>query len=171
MRIEKKITLLPEEVKYIASLLSAGPASQEECFGEDETIMHTAIFGNGMEMDIKLCGVQYEDGGFNKPWTEAMLFKNGTQVACTEPDETYLGEWCLKYDGNEYVTCVETALRGCPFCGNKNITTGRSFFGGMHSFSCGICKISVQFQWEDRDKCIDVWNSRTDKEVKLCSEA
>lgn len=40
--------------------------------------MHTAIFGNGIEMDIKLCGVQYEDGGFNKPWTEAVLFKNGT---------------------------------------------------------------------------------------------
>lgn len=86
----KKITLPPEEVKYIASLLSAEPTSQEECFGEEETIMHTAIFGNGIEMDIKLCGVQYEDGGFNKAWTEAVLFKNGTQVACTEPDETYL---------------------------------------------------------------------------------
>lgn len=57
-------------------------------------------------------------------------------------------------------------LKGCPFCGNKNITAGRSFFGGMHTFSCGICKILVQFQWEDSDKCIEIWNSRADGEAK-----
>lgn len=171
MRIEKKIMLKPEEVKYIARLLSVEPTSQEECFGEDETITHTVMFGNGMEMDIKLCGVQYEEGGCNKPWTEAVLFKNGNQVSCTEPDEIYLGEWCLEYDGDEYVTRVETALKGCPFCGNKDIKTGRSFFGGLHSFSCNNCKIAVQFQWEDREKCEEVWNSRADGEVSICRES
>lgn len=54
---------------------------------------------------------------------------------------------------------ADKKLKGCPFCGNKNITTGISLFGGMHAFSCDMCKMSVLFQWEDRDKCIDVWNS------------
>ncbi len=63
------------------------------------------------------------------------------------------------------------SLKGCPFCGNKNIRTGRSFFGGMHSFSCGNCKIAVQFLWEDREKCVEVWNSRANKEVDICSES
>lgn len=51
-------------------------------------------------------------------------------------------------------------LKPCPFCGNTEISTGRSIFGGMHTFSCDRCKLSVEFLWQDREKCIETWNKR-----------
>ena len=76
--------------------------------GEDIAIVKTATFDNGVEMDIKCCGVQYnEDDESNTAWTEAVLFKNGSELCFTEPSDEYLGEWILEYNGDEYVVFVE----------------------------------------------------------------
>ena len=82
------------------------PEDWQDCLGEDDTISYSVNFGNGMEMDIKCCGVQYEEGRSNLAWTEAVLFKNGSEVCCTEPSDEYTGEWELEYKGNKYIVNV-----------------------------------------------------------------
>ena len=68
-------------------------------WGEDDTVSITVQFPEGYEMDIKCCGVQYEEGGNNVAWTEAVLFKDGCEVAVSEPSEDFWGEWELEADG------------------------------------------------------------------------
>ena len=101
-----------KEAEKINFLLSHTPASSKECFGEDSTITHTADFGGGVEMDIKLCGVQYREGEDNTPWTEAVLFVNGAEACCSEPAEDYFGEWSLEYGGNTYTADVVEEKEG-----------------------------------------------------------
>lgn len=78
--------------------------SNEVHLDEDETIIYTAKFPGGIEMDIKCCGVQNEEDG---AWTEAVLFKNGCEVAVSGVEEEFLGEWSLKFDGVVYNTIIE----------------------------------------------------------------
>lgn len=109
---KKMIYLSQKEANFINKLLTNEPENEEECFGEDMTITHTARFSNGFDMDIKLCGVQYEEGGCNTPWTEAVLFgtTDGTnyhEVSCTDVGEEYMGEWEMEYNGDKYITVVK----------------------------------------------------------------
>lgn len=41
------------------------------------------------------------------PYTEGVLFHNGCELTCTEPDCTYDGEWNFEYDGIKYTVLVE----------------------------------------------------------------
>ena len=75
---------------------------QKYGYKRDETITHTAKFPNGIEADIKL--VICED---DTPYTEGVLFHNGYELTCTEPDCTYDGEWNFEYDGTKYTVLVE----------------------------------------------------------------
>lgn len=70
--------------------------------GEDDTISKTAVFDNEIEMDIKLCGADYD-----YPWTEAVLFKNGSECCCSEPCEGFVGEWQMEYNGDTYIVIIE----------------------------------------------------------------
>lgn len=101
-----------ESTKYAAKLLIPHKQAaviedylnaecEDEYQGEDYTIINTVTFPDGRVMDIKCCGCQDESS-----WTEAVLFEQTggglSQVAYTEPDESYLGEWELEYDGVNY---------------------------------------------------------------------
>lgn len=79
----------------------------DDWFGEDETITYTAVFRDGMEMDIKICKVEFIDGECNTPYTEAVLFKDGYEVACSTPSEGLEGEWELEYNDVLYQVIVE----------------------------------------------------------------
>ena len=68
---------------------------------EDDTIIWTANFGDGMEMDVKVCGADYETA-----WTEAVLFKNGYEVCCTDCYDELVGEWSLEYNDETYIANV-----------------------------------------------------------------
>lgn len=69
---------------------------------EDESVVYTARFPDGKEMDIKCCGSQDEPA-----WTEAVLFnERGVELRFTEPEHEYLGEWVV----GDYV--VEVKERG-----------------------------------------------------------
>lgn len=104
MKYEKVIIVAKEATEYIKKLLTVG----DELFGEDNTICYTAEFDNGVEMDIKLCGVQYESGSNNTCWTEAVLFsENGSELCCTEPSDGFFGEWQLEYDGDTYIAIIK----------------------------------------------------------------
>lgn len=94
-RKEIKITkALADEINHLLTEV-------DEDFGEDLTITKTAVFDNGFEMDIKCCGCLDDVA-----WTEAVLFRNGSEVCCTEPCDEFLGEWECTNDINTYVVNV-----------------------------------------------------------------
>ena len=103
---------IPESrIKEIDRYLNVEPASADDCLSEDETIIYTAHFTDGYEMDIKCCGVQFHDGPneTNTAWCEAVLFNpNGCEVANEIGDDTLLGDWTLEDDGTVYTAHVVT---------------------------------------------------------------
>lgn len=106
--IKKELLLSKDEAEKINRILITKPESYEDCMGEDEIISHTVQFNDGIEMDIKICGVDYEEDGVNLPWTEAVLFKDGHELCCSEPGEEFLCEWALEYEDIRYVVEVKS---------------------------------------------------------------
>lgn len=104
----KFLVLTEEKEEYINHLLHTEPSCEEECYGEDQTYTNTVVFNDGIEMDIKLCGVQYREGESNLPWTEAVLFKSGCEIGCSEPSDEYLGEWSIKSDDDTTYKVIVT---------------------------------------------------------------
>ena len=60
MKYAKTLTINKEEAKIINHYLTEEPEDWHECLDEDDTISYTVCFDDGMEMDIKCCGVQYK---------------------------------------------------------------------------------------------------------------
>ena len=84
------------------------PTDESECLDEDETLINTVTFSNGFQMDIKCCGIKYEEGGCNSAWTEAVLFDDkGNELCCTDVCDVYFGEWTLEHGINKYTVIVE----------------------------------------------------------------
>ena len=106
MVFKKILTVPKDQTDYIERLLTVEPKSREDCFGEDSVISVTAVFEDGIEMDIKVCGVQFEEGESNLPWTEAVLFKNGCECGCPDPCDEFFGEWEFTNDVNTYIAVV-----------------------------------------------------------------
>lgn len=102
--LRAEITLDQEELDFINALLSMTGDEIYEKHGlkRDETIVHTVVFSDGMQADIKLVICDEE------PYTEAVLFdKNGFQKAYTDPGDEYTGDWELEYDDVNYVVTVK----------------------------------------------------------------
>lgn len=100
--VSKKIA---DQINYY---LSSIPKSENDCFGEDNSFVKTVKFKDGMEMDIKLCGVQYEGLDNDFPWTEAVLFDhNDTEICHTEPEDEFFGEWHLETKEGSYIANVQ----------------------------------------------------------------
>ena len=106
---EEKIVISNDEAKKINYFLHHIPANKEECMGEDETIVHTATFENGYQLDVKCCGVQYHEGEVNTAWSETVLFdKNGCEVFCSEVSDAYFGDWQIDHNDDIYFVRVMT---------------------------------------------------------------
>ena len=95
------ITIPHDIADKITDLLAEQPNSEDDCI--TETITYTAKIDNTYEVDIKLCGVDYIDGDDNRPYTEAVLFKNNVQVCYTEPCDEFFGEWELEADDTIFI--------------------------------------------------------------------
>ena len=103
--VHKAVIVVPTAAaRKINYLLAHEPADESECMGEDETLVYTAVFDDNRQVDIKLCGVQYdEDNETNVPWTEAVLFdEKGFELCCTDVGEDFYGSWELEYNGETY---------------------------------------------------------------------
>lgn len=102
--MEQTIKISRKEMDLINDLLNLTGDEIYEKYGykRDETITHTAKFPNGIEADIKLVICEEES-----PYTEGILFHNGFELMCTEPDSTYDGEWHFEQNGVEYIVFVE----------------------------------------------------------------
>ncbi len=107
MKKQKIVGIPKKRIEWIQQILKTKPKSEADCFGEDETYSVTAAFENNIEMDIKLCGVQYEEGDDNLPWTEAVLFDNGCEVCHTDVCNVFMGVWELEYNGISYEVTVK----------------------------------------------------------------
>lgn len=98
-----------KEVEKIQGLLEM---DMEEIYAKygykrNETISYTIKFKQGVEMEIRLCFV---DEG--KPYTDAILYKNGQDINQSECEDTFLGEWRLEDDTNDdYITSFVTIVR------------------------------------------------------------
>ena len=90
-----EIVLTKSEVKFCNKCLN------RIILTEDDTLVWSASFGNGFEMDIKLCGANEETA-----WTEAVLFKDGFEIGCTDCMDEILGMWEIDYDDVAYITNV-----------------------------------------------------------------
>lgn len=104
--LEQTIKIPKKEMEYINKLLTMTGDEIYQKYGlkRDETIVHTAQFPDNIEVDIKLVICDGDD----TPFTEAVLFQNGRECAMTPVEFEYDGEWCLEYDGNEYIVNVIT---------------------------------------------------------------
>lgn len=99
----QNIVISKKEMKLINDLLNldGDEIYQKYGFKRDETITHTAKFPNGIEADIKLVICEEEN-----PYTEGVLFHNGFELAHTDCECTYDGEWRFEHNGIEYVVNV-----------------------------------------------------------------
>lgn len=108
MRYEKTITISKAAADMITRYLTVEPTCAKDCLGEDETIIYTAVFDNGIEVDIKCCGVQYhEDEETNTAWCEAVMFDGHSEICCEYGEDDFFGEWELEYNDDEYIVTVE----------------------------------------------------------------
>ena len=108
MFYENTIVINKAEADMINRYLTVEPKCAADCLGEDETIIHTAVFDNGIEVDIKCCGVQYcEDEDTNTAWCEGVLFNNGCERCCMDGEDDFFGDWQFEYEGDEYTVFVE----------------------------------------------------------------
>ena len=108
MIYQKNVWVNSEQMSFMRRCLNEQPAAQEDTLmGKDDALSVTADFGNGIEMDVKVCGVQFREGEDNRAWSEAVLFKDGCEVGCTEPSDEIDGAWALVYDGNIYFAVVK----------------------------------------------------------------
>ena len=110
MIFKKKTIHVPKiEAERLTRLLNTEP-TRDSCMTEEETIVFTANFGNGIERDVKVCGVEYLYGESNLPWTEAVLFKDGSEISHTDPQEDLFGEWEFEIGNDKYVVEIATEL-------------------------------------------------------------
>ena len=65
----------------------------------------TVNFGNGYEVDLKVCSSDYG----NPLWCEAVLFKDGCERSCTDVEEVLDGDWYLNADGISFNLHVKVA--------------------------------------------------------------
>ncbi len=104
---EKATIKIPKtELDKINTLLTMTGDKIYQKFGlkRDETIIHTAKFSNNIEADIKLVICE----GNEKPYTEGVLFKNGSELTHTDCEDTYDGDWEFEYENTTYIVTITT---------------------------------------------------------------
>lgn len=104
MRYEANLIIPSRMLEIINGYLDAEKEADYQ--DEDITIVHSVRFPDGMVMDIKCCGSQDAPS-----WTEVVLFDSAAdgslhEVTCSEPEDSYEGEWEISYDGTTYSLLV-----------------------------------------------------------------
>lgn len=96
MIYEQTITLGPGKLKVLNYWLTDNSGSSER-LNEDDVYSLIASFPDAIDMDIKCCGTQE-----GVAWTEAVLFKDGSEISHTDVSDEFLGDWELEYNDNVY---------------------------------------------------------------------
>lgn len=108
---EETLVLNKVDTDYLNRLLHEIPQSPDECLmGEDDSESYGIKFENGYSVDIRVCGVKFEEGSTNLPWTEAILCdETGCEVCVSDACDEFFGTWRLvdPDNNNIYVLRVE----------------------------------------------------------------
>lgn len=152
MRFAETIYIPASRAELIDGYLNREPENEDECLGEDSPITETIRFSNGMQMDVKCCGVQYRDGESNTAWCEAVLFDPfGFEVGHSEVEEEFLGDWELEDGaGNTYVGTVEVGKN--TILNYRYIATGNY---KVHN-SATLRGEMTEEQFQEICECLDV---------------
>ena len=80
--------------------------------GENDSTSYDVVFEDGTIMQIRICGVKYEEGSDNAPYTEAVLMRNEKELAFSNPSEFGIDdEWSMSDDeGNTYCVTIEEEM-------------------------------------------------------------
>ena len=103
-----KIHTIPtERADFINRLLKYTGAEIYNIYGfkRDETISENVRFSDDIEIDIKIVICE----GTEKPYTEAVIFKDGSEISCSCPEDYFLGDWVLEYLDDTYVITIIVA--------------------------------------------------------------
>lgn len=105
---EQTVEITAQMAEGIRHILEDEPTCYEDCFGSKEpAISVTATFDDGCMVDVKCCGVDYEEGGYNTGWTEAVLFDaSGCELTFTDVEDFFVGDWVIEHDDAEYIVHV-----------------------------------------------------------------
>lgn len=145
-QVYKQVLAIPSStLNIINDYLDA--AYEDEFQSEDETIIFTAKFPDGKEVDVKCCGCQDAPS-----WTEAVLFdSSGYQLTYTEPSGEFTGPWELECDGITYIVDVipedsdyvyvtrNKKKVVCPICGERLEHNDIQDEFGFISWECQCC--------------------------------
>lgn len=103
--MEKTLTIDKKQADFIDSLLNmtGDEIYQKHGLKRDEIISNIVKFDDGTEVDIKLVICE----GNATPYTEAVLFQNGSEITCSECEESYFGDWILNANGIEYNVVIK----------------------------------------------------------------
>lgn len=62
-------------------------------------------FQNGIRMAIQVCNSNDPN---ESAWTQGVLFSpEGHELGCTDVGESFLGEYCIPYENDDYIVIVE----------------------------------------------------------------
>ena len=108
---EKTLYIPAERLKNIRRYLTEIPTCKDDCLGEDETISYTCCFPHNYEVDIKCCGVAYDEDETeaNLAWTEGVLFHDGSEVCCSEASDQFEGDWEFESGYRTFIVHVVAA--------------------------------------------------------------
>lgn len=103
---EKQITIeIPDICRYNNLMRQKHPNYEKYGFSKYTAIESwTADFGNGLEIDLKVCTSDEND----PLWCEAVLFHNGVEIGCSDAGTQLEGPWVFRQPD---CTCVLIAKK------------------------------------------------------------
>lgn len=97
----RHINIPQEQVDFLNKLMGMTGQEIYDVYGlkRDETFTYGVKFDNGICADIRV--IICDEG--DEPYAEGVMFDNGSEVFCTECEDTIEGIWEFRYDGQLYV--------------------------------------------------------------------
>lgn len=109
MRYEKVLTLPASTIKHLRHITESRFDDRSAMpMGEDDVESYLVTFDDDTVMDLRFCGVEFEEGSDNAAYTEALLIREDTSIALSDPSDFAVDdEWELSDDdGNVYVVTI-----------------------------------------------------------------
>ncbi len=101
------VYILKEKAEEIDRYLNTNPLSPYECLSDGQVVCTNVSFPDGYHMKIRCVGVEYEAGGDNTAYAEALLFDRGNRlVRRSDVTDEYFGYWELYADATDTWYCV-----------------------------------------------------------------
>lgn len=175
MKFYGEINIDKETKDWINKTLYTSPKNESECFGEDESYSKSYKFPNGYFMCIDMCGIQFEDGSDNTPWTQAVLYdENGSEICFTEPEGDFLGEWELEttIDGENVIFTVNVV---CDESSNDESESNIEYYYCLNYFydrknnGTYYVKTTIKLGFDEDKFLLELSNSGEYKDIDIMS--